>query len=386
MPVLPAYAQFGSLHWETGSFGHALAYMGATAPHTGEPYSEAMLFGLSRGIGCMYFAFEFEGQEPYFFFSPRQVKVGGDMVADLCRRIGVSAHVLQTADRPEALTYLQRSLEEGVPVIIWADRPRLPWGWAPAPAGPWMAPVLVYGLDQEGMAHVADRARVPLTCPVDELAAAWGAQANAIHKAVTLRVAPEPFDPGAAVADAIRSCVDGFLSAPNAHFGLAALLKWADAVTDMDDRKGWPALFKDERLLYTNLVRAFMYIELEGTGGGAARPLYADFLEEAADVLNRPELRRAADRYRECGMLWTRLARTFLPDRFRTTREVLMQREARFRGAGLPGAEEGRRLDELAGQVDLPDPAGLRAEVRRMLLEVHRAEQDAVLALSESIH
>ena len=384
MPVLTGYDRFGGLHWETGSFGHALAYMGVKAPPTCEPFSEAMLFGLSRGIGCMYFAFEFEGSEPYFFFSTRQVRVGGDMIADLCRRTGVSAHVLQTADPQAAMEYLDRSLGEGMPVIVWADRARLPWGWAPAPSGPWMAPVLVYGVDGETV-HVADRARVPLSCSVDELAAAWGAQANASHKAVTLRPAPEPSDLGAAAAEAIRSCVEGFLGAPNAHFGLAALLKWSDLLTDMDDRKGWPALFGGERILYANLVRAFMYIEQEGTGGGAARPLYADFLDEVADLLKRPELRRAADRYRECGMLWTRLARTFLPDHFRRTREVLMLREARFRGGGLPGVEEGRRLDEIAGQAEIPNPAGLRAEVRRMLLEVHRAEQDAVMALSSAI-
>lgn len=41
---------FNGRHSETGSIHNALALQGVTAPHTGEPYSEAFLLGVSGGI------------------------------------------------------------------------------------------------------------------------------------------------------------------------------------------------------------------------------------------------------------------------------------------------------------------------------------------------
>ena len=42
--------QFTGRHWETGSIHNAFAMQGIKAPHTGRPYSEALLLGISGGI------------------------------------------------------------------------------------------------------------------------------------------------------------------------------------------------------------------------------------------------------------------------------------------------------------------------------------------------
>ena len=47
-----------------------------------------------------------------------------------------------------------------------------------------------------------------------------------------------------------------------------------------------------------------------GTGGGFFRALYAEFLEEAAGPLGRPELAGLAGDYRDLAAAWTALART----------------------------------------------------------------------------
>jgi hypothetical protein len=49
MPVLPDYEHFHGRHPETGSVHNILSYQGVSAPHTGKPYSEAMLLGVSGG-------------------------------------------------------------------------------------------------------------------------------------------------------------------------------------------------------------------------------------------------------------------------------------------------------------------------------------------------
>ena len=64
MPILADYNHFGGRHWETGSVHNYYAYRGVTAPHTGEPYSEALLMGVSGGAVMGYFAFAYEGYDP----------------------------------------------------------------------------------------------------------------------------------------------------------------------------------------------------------------------------------------------------------------------------------------------------------------------------------
>src|SRR5690606_23746144 len=64
MPTLTDYKQFGGRHWETGSVHNFYAYRGYAAPHTGAPYSEAFLLGVSGGITVGYFKFAYEGYDP----------------------------------------------------------------------------------------------------------------------------------------------------------------------------------------------------------------------------------------------------------------------------------------------------------------------------------
>jgi len=40
------------------------AYRGMKAPHTGQPYTEAMLMGISGGIVMGYYSFAYEGSDP----------------------------------------------------------------------------------------------------------------------------------------------------------------------------------------------------------------------------------------------------------------------------------------------------------------------------------
>jgi hypothetical protein len=52
-------------HYETGTLRNAWALRGARAPHTGQPYSEALLLGVSGGITFGYFTFAYTGELPH---------------------------------------------------------------------------------------------------------------------------------------------------------------------------------------------------------------------------------------------------------------------------------------------------------------------------------
>ena len=57
--------KFEGRHWETGSICNALALQDVIAPHTGQPFSEALLLGVSGGIAFGYFTFEYTGYLPH---------------------------------------------------------------------------------------------------------------------------------------------------------------------------------------------------------------------------------------------------------------------------------------------------------------------------------
>ncbi|HYG56909.1 MAG TPA: DUF4872 domain-containing protein [Symbiobacteriaceae bacterium] len=380
MTVVPGYQAAGGWYWETACLRNMLA-------HRGVAHSEALLLGLSGGIGVMYFVFEYEGWEPRFFVNTRQVRPKGDALADLCRRLGVKVAAAQTPHPQKAEASLVGQVEAGRPVMVWADRESLPYNLGrPTPGVGYMLPIVVFGVEGEQVL-IEDRSALPLTCSLAELAAARANYASVKNRALVVE-GVDTVDLPAAVLDAIRDCAAGFVAGPMANFGLKGLLKWADLLVSARDKKGWPTLFGTGERFYKALVSSFAYIELEGTGGGATRPLYASFLDEAAVLLGRPALREVADQFRDCGRRWTALADAFLGP-FPETRDSLRLDDRLFREQGMASVGERRMIGErLAsfGPERLPEVAvALRQELHDRLVEIHAAEAAAVGALQEAV-
>ena len=57
MPTLTDYSSFAGRHYETGTIHNFYAARNVQAPHTNQPYSEALLLGISGGITFGYFSF-----------------------------------------------------------------------------------------------------------------------------------------------------------------------------------------------------------------------------------------------------------------------------------------------------------------------------------------
>jgi AcrR family transcriptional regulator len=166
-------------------------------------------------------------------------------------------------------------------------------------------------------------------------------------------------------------------------------------MTDENNPKGWPVVFKDRRGLYGALTAIFEATTVQGSPGGLRR-MYSDFLVEAADVLDNPRLEEPAERYAALAHQWDELADEALPDtvpQFQRTKQVLRERhDARLTGgeawqATRPLTEE---LDAIGSECDLTFPLGDRevmdlfSGLQARLLAIHRAEVQAVESLKES--
>ena len=400
MPAIADYRQFNAIHWDTGALRNVLAHQGVVAPHTGEPFSEALLFGVAGGISVLYFVFEYEGYPPHVYLGTRSPE---DLIPTACARLGIPMQTQETASADKAARTLAGALAARQPAMVWAGVGNLPYNGLPLADFPAMFPIVVYGTDEAaGQVQIADRARVPLTVTPAE-AGRRSCRAGQ-HKAPADHVwrTSGPGCParcrGGGHSRLHYTIHPGLDERPQDQLRPGCAAKWAGLIADPRDKKGWPHLFPPGRDLYAALVTIFQAIETMGTGGGAARPLYAAFLDEAAVILDKPALRPVAEAFRADAAQWTALAAAMLPAEvpsFKETRDLLLRRRDLFVTQGMDSLDERRaitaRLEtikrEMAESFPLNegDVAAFREELRIQIMAVHDTERAAVVALQEVI-
>lgn len=402
--LLTDYHSFRGRHWETGSVCNVWSHAGINAPHTGEPYSEALLMGISGGATMGYFSFAYGGHDPHVVILTRNTF---DPLETLLARLGVVQTRLQTASAAKGVQNLLSTLEEGTPAIVWADRTLLPYSALPQSDDWWdMQPIVVYGYEKQGgeevgSAWIADRARVPLRVSTAALESAR-TRIKKVKQRVLVLDAPDPEKLIAAVSAGIWDSIRLFTEKPprgsKNNFGLAAFEWWAKQLTNPRARVSWAKEFPAGRKLYAGLTSTFDHVLLYGKEGkaedGAERALYASFLDEAALILAKPALGDVAEQFRRSGRAWGALAMALLPDSAEPLGEarcLLLERHRRFLNEGgdaLPRIEAiNERLDAIKASMehDFPlDEVGVQslcADVAERALQIRDLEAEAIANL-----
>ncbi len=398
MPTLSNYKHFGGRHWETGTVHNYFAYRGVKAPHTGQPYSEALLMGVSGGLLVGYFSFAYQGHAPHVALLTRN---SFSPLETLLTRLGVVQHLQHTTDARKAERNLVEALEAGGPAIVWADLFSLPYSGV-EPAKDWWAPfpILVYGYEADRVL-IADRSAAPLTVTPAELAAARGRIKKDKHRLLTMDP-PEAAKLPVAVQQGLWDCLKRYTEAPvknaKANFGLAAFQRWAEVLTKPKDRQSWAKIFPPGPAMHAGLASAFDRFGLGTATAEADHDLYAEFLGEAAQVLNRPAIRAAAAPFRAAARGWQALGLALLPDRikpFKKTRELLLRRRRLFVEKGGAATAQVRALSaELqalrAGMAEAfplseAEVVQFREHLAEQVLEVGKLEAAAHAALQDAM-
>jgi len=390
----------GGVYSQTAGLRNILRYYGTTAPHTREPYTEAMLFGIAGGLGVSYWTWEFKGREPLatIFFRNLNEK-DGRFFDRCCERINAPITVHETGSKARAEAALREAIGAGRPPLAWLDLASTPYLFLPTELTKWFGhEAVICGLDDErGIAEIDDRAPMPLEIDLAALAASRAAIGSAKNRLIT--VEPPSVDPdlGAEIAEGIRDCVESMVRPPISNLGLPGLKKWADMVRHPRDRKGWRAVFPRGAALYEALVSTYTGIVTAGTGGDAMRGLYADFLEEAARATGRTVYREAAGSFRVAAALWTQFAQSLLPDAsplLRRTRSLINENRRLLEEVGqaaMPGiANNVRKLQELRAEIvgsfplDEAEVHALFEDMAEQLLALHAVESAAIEVLERA--
>jgi hypothetical protein len=299
-------------HPDTAALARLLAALGVTDPASGQPLSEAMVLGVAGGIGFAYFVFEYEELTTLYLggrINPYVQKA--DATEAALARLGVPVEVRRTTGPAAAERQLRSALDQGRPVIATVDRARLHHRAVPAELRG-MTPQDVMVELSDGEPVLWDLAPAPIPITWAELAEARAGVRSVKHRLVVAEAPAGPVDLAGAAAAGIADALAGMVDPPMRNFGLPGLAKWAELLTDTRDAKGWPRLLAAPGRQFQLLTWLFDWVETSGTGGGFFRGMYAEFLEEAAGPLDRPELAELAGDYRELAAARTELARSLI--------------------------------------------------------------------------
>ncbi len=405
MSVIKGYRQFEGLHYETGPVRNVLAHLGVKAPHTGKPISEALLMGISGGAVFGYFLFDYKGHDPLLSLISRNTF---DPLETLLTRLAVPREVKQSADEKKAENKLIETLESNQPAIVWADMTSLPYNGI-APSEDWwaMLPLVVYGTDDQH-AYIADRSRQPLTVTHEQFLSARGRIKKEKFRLMTLS-APDLSKLKDAVQSGIWQCIQLYTEKPpkgaKTNFGFAAYRHWANMLTNARNTHSWARFFPAGASMWSALAGGGMspglmgWIYTWGFGDGMERGAYADFLDEAADLLKRPKLKTAAEFFCQSRLAWLALGQVAMPDDVllcRETRELTIKRRSLFVEQGGASLDErkaiGTRLKEIRSIVDKSFPLSetqvieLREQMSKVVMKIHDLEYEAVKAMQAAMH
>ena len=400
MPTLPNFTQFAGRYWDTAAIRNALAYQGVKAPHTGQPYSEAMLLGISGGATFGYFTFHYKGYDPQVNLLTRNTFDPMERIFD---RLKLPRDLRRSTSPVKGRQNLIKALDEGYAPIASPDMWLLPYNALPYDEGMWGGmPLVIYGYEPDrSQAYIADRSRVGLTVTTDDLDRARSRIKKERQRLILLGAPAESALAEAiqqGLADTVALMTEKPPKGAAKNFGLKALRHWADML-QKQSKGSWAREYASGRPLLAALTSAYTFLgPAFGKTWQAERDVYADFLDEAAGALNADALRSVATLYREAGRAWQALHSSLLPENLpllSDARQAIDRKTALFIESGAAQLDEiiaqRERLEALKTQSESDFPltaatiADLRASIRSHVHQVLEAEAAAVTALKAAI-
>jgi len=293
--VLDGYDAFGGIQNGTAPVTNVLRHAGIVWSPTGRPFTEPIVNGLCGGPGFLYAVFEYKGWPPLLSIALHSRSMPDAYIAQGLARVGVATTRKETTSPAAARKALEAILDAGKPALCAVG----------------LRTVAVVGRNGDDW-WIDGRAPGPTRLSSPTLARLRGGYRPAKNRLTTVDGAAESADPIGTLRLAIADTAKSYTEPPLprsfwVNCGFAGLKKWQRMLTDSKDKKAWPALFDEGPRAFAGLKRTYEWVACL-VAPGAGRPLYAEFLEEAARILSEPSLRTAAAAYRDAGELWSAFA------------------------------------------------------------------------------
>ncbi len=307
--LIPGVDRVGGAQPDVAAARNLWANTGFSGPD-GEPLSEAMAFGLAGGVGFLYGVFEY-GDTPTMTVVARNQSMPDPFIQAMFDRAGISATVTETTGAKKAGAALDEALAEGRPALCTVGAGALPYMGLPiepATAAPHVVGVI--GADGDRV-WLDDRSPRPIAVERTELDAARAVYKPGKHRMVVIDSLPPSTDWPTVMKSAVAEAVAGFDRPPVPQFksnvGMAGLTKWSELLRS-GNKKGWRTVFGSDRRAAIGLSRLYDCVNHAYTSPDAGRPLFADFLDQAAAVTGTSAWQEAAGQWRLSGQRWREIA------------------------------------------------------------------------------
>ncbi|PQZ99371.1 hypothetical protein CQ017_06755 [Arthrobacter sp. MYb224] len=362
---LPEYpAPTDVVQYDAGLWHRVLTQAGVTNPATGEPMSEALLAGLAGGIGFMVFTFEYEEVTTATIVTRAHPE---PYTQNLLTRSGAKVNERTTGSAERAAEYLDHALDAGRAVVVRVAVGALPWIESSEVDEAETIDLAIVGEHEDDLL-VDDGSGSLMPISPSDLAAARAKRKKEKHWQAWIpsRRSPKLETLTANVLEAITETNGRLLGTAELkgipvhfanRFGIAGMHTWAERLRDTSTKKGWTQIFADPQRLSAGLAQLHGFMTDTRFGGfGGLRGLYADFLDECAELPGLEPLAEHAADYAQLSADWIDLSEMIDPDVDPEVRSELFGRMA-DQMERIAQAEE-RAATALAGTLATLNPAG----------------------------
>lgn len=389
----------GGIHPDSAVLKDLLRLSDIVDSRTKKPLSEAVCFGIAGGIAAGYtYVPEFlgagVGSGISFVGRHRQFLPDARWQTEFLRRLEIRCLAIEQPDPQRAFDNLAAGMQADRPLIAWCSPVLFPQMSFAATGG--MYTVLVQALNlKKKRVVLSDNGPDTFEMSIDDFTNIRG-RVNPLGNRVLVIDPPAKLEHekvAAAVIAGIKACLFGSRDLDQRGRRPVSIRECAGFLSQHHHSFGWKNLFPEGRL-YLALADTYETIEVAGNGGGFFRGLFADFLDEAAVILERKALTACAKRYRMLAGKWTELADIALPKKyaaFQRAREALQKIDKAYRtkghGADAEIAKQRQVLAEVEKSVQSRFPLDghqvnrLLDEISVRLLELADGEDEAAAQL-----
>jgi hypothetical protein len=113
---------------------------------------------------------------------------------------------------------------------------------------------------------------------------------------------PSEIDYDKAISKGIKKACFNMLKLPVPFIGIKGIRKFAAKINE------WPSMARDTDHLSHEIMKINILLEDQGTGGAGFRYMYATFLQQAAEKVNRQEYRDLSKKMMEIGDGWREIS------------------------------------------------------------------------------
>jgi len=281
-----------SAHCENGVTANLLNFYGINL-------SEPMIFGIGSG---------------YFFSHMPFIKMHGMAVTSfrvwpglifkrVTHRLGIKVERSKFRNPENAMNELNRLLEKGIPVGMLVGVYQLPYFPKEYRFHFNAHNLTAYGRDN-GTYWISDPVMEHVeSLSYEDLKIVRFAKGTYPPKGRMYHIAsvPDSVDIESAIIIGIKKTAKDMLTIPIPMFGIKGIRFLAKRI------RVWPRKFGDKLAAY-NLGQVVRMLEEIGTGGAGFRFIYAAFLQESADILEKPWLNDVSAEMTAVGDLWREFA------------------------------------------------------------------------------